>query len=98
MTPDNKKDKPTPLLKQSIEAERKNSSEPETMNFLIETIPESGGHKSPIKTSTPIAKQKPIQHIILEEEVHNTLDFDKYVLVDPNTGDIAVIRNPTHEI
>ena len=101
MTPDNKKDKPT-LLEQSIEAERKNSPEPETMTFLIENIPE-GGHKSPVNTSTPTDKhapdnKNPIQQIIVEEEEHNTLDFGKYVLVDPNTGDIAVMRNRSRSL
>ncbi|XP_066926594.1 uncharacterized protein [Clytia hemisphaerica] len=94
MTSDNKKANMT-LLEQSIEAERQTSPEPQTMTFVIENIPENG--KSPVNTSTPTDKNA-IQQIIVEEEEHNTLDFGKYILVDPNTGDIAVMRNRSRSL
>ena len=112
MTPDKKTNLDDPenpdnrtLLEQSIEASRIPGS-PETMMFVIDK--EGGGSGSGTKNNTstptgpsrgvdPLAKN-PIQQVIVEEEEHNTLDFGKYVLVDPNTGDIAVMRNRSRSL
>ena len=76
------------------------------MTFVIENIPERSGSTG---TSTPVTKhtfeprnpspsKSPIQQLIVEEEEHNTLDFGKYILVDPNTGDIQVMRNRSRSL
>ena len=87
------------LLEQSIEASGTIGS-PETMLFVIEN--EGSGNTStptrPLRPDEKSSAKTPISQVIVEEEEHNTLDFGKYVLVDPNTGDIAVMRNRSRSL
>lgn len=76
--------------------------------FVIEN--KGSGSGPQVNTSTPTkpirsvdpheksSAKNPINQVIVEEEEHNTLDFGKYVLVDPNTGDIAVMRNRSRSL
>jgi hypothetical protein len=93
------------LLEKSSEFSDRTKS-PDTMTFVIENVPERSGN---VATSTPVSahtfqprhpspNKTPIQQLIVEEEEHNTLDFGKYVLVDPNTGDIQVMRNRSRSL
>ena len=99
------------LLEQSIEAAGTIGAigSPETMLFVIEN--EGSGNTStptrplrpvdpygPINPNEKSSAKTPISQVIVEEEEHNTLDFGKYVLVDPNTGDIAVMRNRSRSL
>lgn len=108
MTPD-KKSNPEEvqanrtLLEQSIEAARTPGS-PQTMMFVVENNDASTPIRRSVDPSGPInpheksSAKTPINQVIVEEEEHNTLDFGKYVLVDPNTGDIAVMRNRSRSL
>lgn len=97
------------LLEQSTEVQRPVS--PETTTYIIETIPEDA-HNTNKKVLGPSDRQPPkisalpsqpsknqqVKQVLVEEEEHNTLDFGKYVLVDPNTGDIQVMRNRSRSL
>ena len=99
-------DKLKTLLEQSIEINRKS---PEPTTYVIETIPENSKNSNnkvlgpsdrqpPKMSPTPAQPKSPVHQVIVEEEEHNTLDFGKYVLVDPNTGDIQVMRNRSRSL
>ena len=95
-SPDNNKT----LLEQSIEAAQIPGS-PETMMFVIDDQQPQQITSTPTGPGRPgelSANKSPISQVIVEEEEHNTLDFGKYVLVDPNTGDIAVMRNRSRSL
>lgn len=76
-------------------------------SYIIEKIPE---HTSVIKNSapngvSPLAKsvldprpKSPVTQVVVEEEDHNTLDYGKYVFIDPSTGDIQVMRNRSRSL
>ena len=73
-----------------------------TQTFVIQQIPEkssenknkSGSNISPLaKSLLDPSPKSPVTQVVVDEEEHNTLDFGKYVFVDPNTGDIQVMRN-----
>lgn len=98
-------DKLKTLLEQSGEFKR--SQSPGTTTYVIETIPENSNNKKVLGPSdrqppkigaAPGQPKNPVKQVIVEEEEHNTLDFGKYVLVDPNTGDIQVMRNRSRSL
>lgn len=100
-------DKLKTLLEKSTEINR---SSPDTMTYVIETIPENtnspttkkvlgpSDRQPPKMSPTPVQTKSPVHQVMVEEEEHNTLDFGKYVLVDPNTGDIQVMRNRSRSL
>ena len=88
------------LLERSGDANKGTfESEVTSQSYIIETIPENNKSKNDsgffpvvnaIIDSPP--KKSPITQVVVDDEDHNTLDFGKYVFVDPSTGDIQVMR------
>jgi len=92
------------LLEKSAEA---NIPSTDPITYVIENIAEDGEIDPPSLSSTPRSRKEtfeiretktPVNNVEVEDEEHNTLDFGKYIFIDPSTGDIQTMRNRSRSL